>query len=114
MLCYTVCMRIRKEGEALPENEILLIAKAGDALGHPLRVELFRFIYLRNMQRVPVCNKDLVEYFDYSQSTISQHIKKLLISELITAEKKNNYSYYFVNLGMLAKYLDAVKKLNSI
>ena len=33
-------------------------------------------------------------------------------SELIKAEKKGTYSYYLVNLGMLQKYLDAVKKLN--
>ena len=35
------------------------------------------------------------------------------ISGIVTAEKKGTYSYYFVNLGMLGKYLDAVKKLNS-
>ena len=40
-------------------------------------------------------------------------MKKFLISGLIKAEKKGTYSYYLVNLGMLQKYLDAVKKLNS-
>ena len=106
-------MRIRKDADSLQKTEIELIATASDALAHPARVELFRFVYSQNMKRQPVCNKNLVEEFDYAQATISQHMKKLLISGLVTAEKKGTYSYYFVNLGMLAKYLDTVKKLNS-
>ena len=106
-------MRIRKETDVLEKDEISLIAKASDALAHPARIELFRYIYIQNMNRVPVCNKDLVAAFDYAQATISQHMKKLLISEIVIAEKKGTSSYYFVNLGMLGKYLDAVKKLNS-
>ena len=104
-------MRIRKNTDKL--HEIRLIADASDALAHPARVEIFRYIYSQNMKRSLVCTKDLVNEFDYSQATISQHMKKFLISGLVTAEKKGTYSYYFVNLGMLAKYLDAVKKLNS-
>jgi len=106
-------MRIRKDTDTLEKDEITLIATASDALAHPARVELFRYIYNQNMKRMLVCNKDLVEAFDYAQATISQHMKKLLISGIVTSEKKGTYSYYFVNLGMLAKYLDAVKKLNS-
>ena len=94
-------------------NEIQLIAGASDALAHPARVEIFRYIYSQNMKRTPVCTKDLVEQFDYSQATVSQHMKKLTVSGLVNAERKGTYSYYYVNLGMLAKYLDAVKKLNS-
>lgn len=107
-------MRIRKNNDNLQESEIELIALASDALAHPVRVALFRYIYVKNLSRNKVCNKELVENFDYSQATISQHIKKLLDSGLLELEKKGNYSYYFVNLGMLGKYLDAVKKLNSI
>jgi DNA-binding transcriptional ArsR family regulator len=106
-------MRIRKETELLPEEDVLLIAGASDALAHPARVEIFRYIYTQNMKRSLVCTKDLVAEFDYSQATVSQHMKKLLISGLVTAEKKGTYSYYFVNLGMLARFLGAVKKLNS-
>ena len=106
-------MRIRKDTDILGESEISLIANASDALAHPARVEIFRYIYVRNLKRSPVCTKDLVSEFDYSQATISQHMKKLLISGLVTAEKKGTYSYYYVNLGVLGKDLDAVKKLNS-
>ena len=104
-------MRIRKESDLWPEEEVLLIAKASDALAHPARVRIFRYIYNANRSRQPGCNKDVVSAFEYSQATISQHIKKLIFSELVRVQKKDNYSYYYVNIGMLGKYLDAVRKL---
>ena len=105
-------MRIRKENEKLQEEDILLIAKASDALAHPLRVELFHYIYTENLQRHPVCNKDLVTVSGYSQATVSQHMKKLIISGLVEVQNQASHSYYLVNLGMLGKYLNSVKKLN--
>lgn len=102
-------MRIRKESDQLPEEDVLLIAKASDALAHTARVRIFRYIYNANISRVLVCNKDIVAAFEYSQATISQHIKKLVESELVHVERKDNYSYYYVNIGMLGKYLNAVK-----
>ncbi len=103
-------MRIRKESDQFQEEEVLLVAKASDALAHPARVRIFRYIYNANMTREPICNKDVVAAFDYSQATVSQHIKKLVESELLHVEKKDNFSYYYVNIGMLGKYLNAVKK----
>jgi len=94
-------------------EEAQLIAAASDALSHPLRVEIFKFIYQENMKRHSVCTKEIVEQFNYSQSTISQHMKKMLISGLVQAQRKNSFTYYFVNIGMLGRYLDAVKKLNA-
>ncbi len=105
-------MRIRKE-DIINDEEIKLIATASDALAHPARVELFRFIYKANLDRQTVCNKDLVESFEYSQATISQHMKKLVISELIQTQRKDSRTLYFVNLGMLGRYLNAVRKLNA-
>ena len=106
-------MRIRKNPSSLPAEEIQLITGASDALAHPLRVELFRYIYTENLARRSVCNKDLVAEFGYSQSTISQHMRKLLVSGLVTAQKKESYSYYYVSIGTLQKYLNAIRKLNS-
>ena len=105
-------MRIRKESDILEKEEILLISQASDALAHPARVEIFRYIYKENLERRSVCNKDLCANFDYSQATISQHVKKLVRSGLLELHKKENFSYYFVNIGMLGRYLNAVKKLN--
>lgn len=105
-------MRIRKN-EPISE-EAKLIATASDALAHPLRVELFKYIYKENMQRRGVCTKQLVEHFGYSQSTISQHMKKIVISDLVQTKRENNCTNYYINLGMLGKYLSAVKQLNAL
>jgi len=103
-------MRLRKESDELQEEEILLIAKISDALAHPARIRIYRFIMKCNKERVPVCNKDVVAAFDYSQATISQHLKKLADSELIRVQKSDKYSMYYANVGILVKYLDATKK----
>ena len=103
-------MRLRKEKDALQEEEILLIANVSDALAHPVRIKIFRYIMRCNTARQLVCNKDIVAEFDYSQATISQHVKKLCQSELVQVKKKDKYSYYFVNIGILGKYVKAVNK----
>lgn len=103
-------MRLRKESDELQEEEILLTAAVSDALAHPARVKIFRFIFMSNRNRTPVCNKDVVEAFDYSQATISQHIKKLAEADLVQIKKQDKFSYYFVNIGVLGKYISAVKK----
>ena len=105
-------MRIRKDSCFLPSEELDLISRASDALAHPLRVELFHFIYSENVARRQVCNKTLVQEFGYSQSTISQHMNKLLVSGLVEVRKKESFSFYYVNLGVLGRYLDCVRKLN--
>ena len=106
-------MRIRKTRDIIDEEEVLLIAKASDALAHPARVEIFRFIYKENMARRMVCNKDVVAAVGYAQATVSQHLNKLVGSGLVQVEKKETYSYYYVNIGILGKYLNAVRKLNA-
>ena len=70
-------MRLRKELDEMQEKDILLIARISDALAHPARIKIFRYIMAQNKKRERVCNKDLVEHFDYAQATISQHLKKL-------------------------------------
>ncbi|NLY71349.1 MAG: winged helix-turn-helix transcriptional regulator [Clostridiales bacterium] len=106
-------MRIRKESDELQDEEVLLTAKVSDALGHPARVKIFHFIFVNNRNRNKVCNKDVVNAFDYSQATISQHIKKLEQAGLVQVKKEDKFSFYYVNIGMLGKYIDAVKKFSS-
>ena len=100
-------MRLRKEQDTMPEEEIMLIANVSDALAHPARINMFRYIMQANRAMVTVCNKDLVEHFDYAQATVSQHMKKLVQSGLIEVKKKDKFSYYYANLGMLMQYLNA-------
>ncbi len=103
-------MRLRKESDELQEEEILLIAKVSDALAHPARIKIYRYIMQCNRNRVQVCNKDVVAAFDYSQATISQHIKKLVEADLIQVKKDDKFSIYYANIGILGKYLNATKK----
>ena len=103
-------MRLRKEADDLQEEEILLIAKVSDALAHPARIKIYRFVMQSNRNRAPVCNKDVVAEFNYSQATISQHIKKLVEADLIQVKKDDKFSMYYANIGILGKYLNATKK----
>ncbi|MBR5230137.1 MAG: winged helix-turn-helix transcriptional regulator [Firmicutes bacterium] len=105
-------MRLRKDQDEMLEDEILLISTVSDALAHPARIKMFKFIMQANRAMVAVCNKDLVEHFDYAQATVSQHMKKLVDSGLIEIKKKDKFSYYYVNLGMLMQYLNATKKFS--
>lgn len=106
-------MRIRKKTNLLDENEILLISDVSDALAHPVRVKLFQHILEYNKNMISVCNKDLVEAFEYSQATISQHMKKLITAELVQLKKQEKKSLYFANIGTLSRYLQATKKFNT-
>ena len=107
-------MRLRKELDEMQEKDILLIARISDALAHPARIKIFRFIMQQNKKRKPVCNKDLVAEFGYAQATISQHVKKLVQAGLVQVIKKDRFSYYYVHLGMLNDYLTATKKFENM
>lgn len=107
-------MRIRKEQELFEEKDIEFIAQVSDALAHPVRLQLFRHIMQKNKSMETVCNKDLVATFDYAQATISQHMKKLVQSGLIEIQKKDKFSYYYANLGILMQYINATKKYSII
>ena len=107
-------MRLRKELEEMMEEEILVTAQVSDALAHPARIKIFRYIYKCNRSFTKVCNKDIVAEFDYSQATISQHLKKLVECGLIQVKKKDKFSYYYANMGALAQYLMATKKFGQI
>ena len=105
-------MRLRKTTEEMQETEVILIAQVSDALAHPVRVNILRYIMRCNAENTTVCNKNVVEFFHYSQATISQHIKKLLQADLIQMKKVDSFSFYYVNIGMVKKYIDAVNKFH--
>lgn len=107
-------MRLRKEIDEMQEKDILLIARISDALAHPARIKIFRYIMEQNKKREKVCNKDLVGHFDYSQATISQHVKKLSDAGLVQVQRADRFSYYYVHLGVLNDYLVATKKFENM
>ena len=106
-------MRIRKDSTLMNETEINLVANVSDALAHPVRIMLYQYIMSCNKELREVCNKDLVEVFDYSQATISQHMKKLVQSELVQMKKVDRKSVYYANIGMLNRYLAATRKFST-
>mgnify|MGYP006888366623 CR=1 FL=1 len=48
-------MRLRKEIDEMQEKDILLIAKISDALAHPARIKIFRYIMQenKNLSKMP-------------------------------------------------------------
>ena len=107
-----MCIRndYTKSSEIMDE-EIEFMADVSDALAHPARIRLLRYIMEQNKLFRPVCNKDLVAAFGYAQATVSQHMKSLVRSGLVETQKKDKSTYYFVNAGLVYKYVETVKKL---
>lgn len=106
-------MRIRTSVSSTHINEMdQRIADISNALAHPLRAALVRFLSTQNCGegvKNLACNKDLVEMFDYSQSTISQHINILKRCGLILTERKETFTHYSLNKELLVAYSEAVR-----
>lgn len=101
-------MRIRaeKKGTYITDDDHRMAA-ISNALAHPLRMALVRYLAEKNngqgIDNV-TCNKDLVSMFDYSQSTVSQHVKILKDCGLFMTEKKDKYILYYLNYELLSSY----------
>lgn len=101
-------MRIRTEISSKYINEEdYKIAEIANALAHPLRVALVRYLSAKNYGKGVdnvTCNKDLVEMFDYSQSTVSQHLKILKDCGLFITESKDKFTHYYLNKDLLQEF----------
>ena len=104
-------MRIRKN-ELLENERTQQLAKTSDALAHPARVSIFRYILKENMERRPVRNKDIVEVFPYSQATISQHMNKLVQGNLVEAKQEGTSTLYYANVGELEQYINLLRSFD--
>lgn len=102
-------MRIRKEFEEMPEETIIKTARISEALAHPARIKMFRYIMKCNSERQPIRNKDIVAEFDYSQATISQHLNKLVVAHLVETKQEGTSTYYFVNIGTIGHHIELLK-----
>lgn len=106
-------MRIRTEisSEYINEKDYEL-AKIANALSHPVRVALVRYLSDKNNGNGvdnSTCNRDLVDMFDYSQSTISQHVKILKEAGLFITESKDKFTHYYLNSDLLAEFANSLK-----
>ncbi len=111
-------MRIRTEISSSYINDSdKSIAEIANALAHPLRVALVRYLSSKNggegVDNI-TCNKDLVEMFDYSQSTISQHVKILKDCGLFTTETKEKFTYYYLNKELLDHFEQFVHRMGQL
>jgi len=109
-------MRIRRNtpvDTALNDDEILAAAKISDALAHPVRIRMLRYILSENLARRAVTNKDLVTVFDYAQATISQHVSKLIVGGLLESKRRGTSSCYFARVGKLLSYTETLKKIDT-
>ena len=107
-------MRIRKtdpSSDILTDEEVLSAAKVADALAHPARIRMLQFILNANAERKIVTNKDVVEAFDYSQATVSQHLSKMIIGGLIETKKRGTSTCYFVKAGALVAFTKTILKV---
>lgn len=103
-------MKVRKTLNTEDSKEAIKIALIADSLAHPLRVSLLNYVRKKNKVRNDICNKDLVEHFPYSQSSLSQHIKKLREAGLFTVEYRDKYSFYSVNEKTINDFILALKE----
>jgi len=103
-------MRIRK---AVSSNgqEVDVLAQMADAIAHPARVSILKYVAQKNSVRNDVCNGDLVKFLDYSQATISQHVKKLVNADLLQTEKQNKFTIYYINREKLEQYINLLKAI---
>ena len=112
-------MRIRKDlaiaatevDDAGTDRNAEEIARISDALAHPARIDIYKYIIKCNTERRPIRNKDLVEAFQYSQATISQHMNKLVIGGLIKSKSVGVSTYYYANIGIIGKYIDLLRNM---
>ena len=104
-------MQIRKAINIEDSEEAIFIAQIADVLSHPVRVALYRYVKDKNVVRNDVCNKDLVAHFPYSQSSLSQHVKKLRDVGLFTVEYRDKFSFYSVHQQLMDQYIQIIQKL---
>jgi ArsR family transcriptional regulator, arsenate/arsenite/antimonite-responsive transcriptional repressor len=82
------------------------------ALGHPIRLELLRYVAARG----PICGCHLEDELPYTQSLISKHLGILRRSGLVTSRRDGKWVYYSLNLdavgatgGCLDEFLTAAR-----
>lgn len=79
--------------KAYRQNNLQKDAMQLAALAHPVRLEIVRHLAARDA----CCVKDLVARSDLAQSTISQHLKKLVDAELVHYKPFHQQSHYVLN-----------------
>ena len=83
------------------------IAAVAKALSHPARVAILRALAKRG---TCICG-EIVEVLPLAQSTVSQHLKELKESGLVTGEVEGTKSCYCIDWDVLNKAWEAFRSL---
>ena len=78
---------------AVDRSQAARLAKLAKVLGDPTRLQLVD-VLRRHAGEVCVC--ELQPLFDVSQSTLSEHLKKLRDAGVVGVERRGLWAYYFV------------------
>jgi len=75
--------------EVIPQDKIALASEGLKAIAHEVRLSV-----LCNLIDGPLCVHDLIERTGASQSNLSQHLSKMRLMGVLTAEKRGQQVYY--------------------
>lgn len=98
-------MAIHKTSEFADKDQ--RIAAVAKALSHPARIAILRALARRG---TCVCG-EIVEVLPLAQSTVSQHLKDLRESGLISGEVEGTRSCYCIDWNVLGKAWEALRAL---
>jgi ArsR family transcriptional regulator len=87
-------------GLQMADAEATALALAFKAIGHPVRVQMLDLLS-RSEGQLCVC--ELETYFPLSQSTISHHLRVLREADLVGAEQRGLWAYYYVRRDTVAQ-----------
>ncbi|MBF2214507.1 ArsR/SmtB family transcription factor [Staphylococcus epidermidis] len=77
-------------------------------LSDPSRLEILDLLSCGEL-----CACDLLEHFQFSQPTLSHHMKFLVDSELVTSRKNGNKLIYQLNHANLDEIIQNLKTINT-
>ncbi|MHA1328719.1 MAG: ArsR/SmtB family transcription factor [Promethearchaeota archaeon] len=72
-------------------------------LSDPTRLEILYYLKMGKRN-----STEIQQHLNKSQSTISQHLKTLINSDLITFEKNGNLNYYYIKYEKIFTILSAI------
>lgn len=74
------------------------------ALGHPVRLKALRYIVQAGAEGASA--GDVQGHVDLPASTLSHHLKRLLVTGLITSRLEGTFHYYVADYGALKAVTD--------
>lgn len=85
-----------------------LIAEKMKALSDPNRVKILDLLSCETL-----CACDLLEHFDFTQPTLSHHIKVLRDAGLVITEKKGTWHHYSINKELTDEFMHTLQHVFS-